>query len=167
MTKINHNKGYIMSSTQESETTDVRLFGQVKWFNNKAGYGFITVSDGEHAGKDIFIHFSTIRVTNSQYKYLVQGEYVEFSLVKSNNETHQYQATDISGLKGGPLMCETRRSVRQVDHSLPRRYKTVADSSAPHRIPESGEYSKPRRRGPRPGPRPSAATAPVAAQVPV
>jgi len=73
-----------MSSTQEtsSDTQTVRLVGQVKWFNNKAGYGFITVSDGEQAGKDIFIHYSTIRVTNSQYKYLVQGEYVEFTLTK-------------------------------------------------------------------------------------
>lgn len=100
-----------MSSTQEtsSDTQTVRLVGQVKWFNNKAGYGFITVSDGEQSGKDIFIHYSTIRVTNSQYKYLVQGEYVEFTLTKSSGEAHEFQAGDVSGIKGGALMCETRR----------------------------------------------------------
>jgi cold shock CspA family protein len=90
-----------------------RLIGQVKWFNNKAGYGFITVSDGESVGKDIFAHFSTIQVgNNNQYKYLVQGEYVEFTLTTSTNTTHEFQATHISGIKGGMLMCETRQSNR-------------------------------------------------------
>ena len=89
-----------------------RLIGQVKWFNNKAGYGFITVSDGENAGKDIFAHFSTINVADSQYRYLVQGEYVEFELSKSTNETHEFQATSISGIRGGMLMCETRQTNR-------------------------------------------------------
>ena len=87
-----------------------RLTGMVKWFNNKSGFGFITVcSDGEFAGKDIFAHYSSIRVTNSQYKYLVQGEYVDFNLVKSENEKHEFHAIDISGIMNGPILCETRR----------------------------------------------------------
>jgi len=90
-------------------TTD-RVLGQVKWFNNKAGYGFITLNDGENAGKDIFVHYTSIRVTNSQYKYLTQGEYVEFTLDKSSSEKHELQANDVSGVKGGKLMCEVRRS---------------------------------------------------------
>jgi hypothetical protein len=103
-----------MSSEQDTSSVSVpdRLLGQVKWFNNKAGYGFITVNDGQYAGKDIFVHYSTIRVTNSQYKYLVQGEYVEFNLVKSSTGDHEFQATDISGVKNGALMCETRRNNR-------------------------------------------------------
>ena len=94
-------------------STTERSLGQVKWFNNKAGYGFITMNDSadENAGKDIFVHYSSIRVTNSQYKYLTQGEYVEFSLEKSNSDKHELQANDISGLKGGKLMCEVRRTV--------------------------------------------------------
>ena len=44
-----------------------RMTGMVKWFNNKSGFGFITVcGDGEFGGKDIFVHYSSIRVTNSQ-----------------------------------------------------------------------------------------------------
>jgi cold shock protein len=101
-----------MSSEQDTSSVPDRLLGQVKWFNNKAGYGFITVNDGQYAGKDIFVHYSTIRVTNSQYKYLVQGEYVEFNLVKSSAGDHEFQATDISGVKNGALMCETRRNNR-------------------------------------------------------
>jgi len=98
-----------MSESQEVITGD-RLTGMVKWFNNKAGFGFITVcGDGEFGGKDIFTHYSSIRVNNSQYKYLVQGEYVDFNLIRSENDKHEYQAVDISGVKGGAIMCETRK----------------------------------------------------------
>jgi cold shock CspA family protein len=92
-------------------TTD-RFIGRVKWFNNKAGYGFITVTDGPKAGTDVFVHHSTIKVDTEQYKYLVQGEYVEFSLTNTTSDKHECQAGDISGVKGGKLMCETRREVR-------------------------------------------------------
>lgn len=90
------------------ETSSPRVVGQVKWFNNKAGYGFITAKDGDSDGTDIFVHYSSIRVANTQYKYLVQGEYVEFVKSKSSYENHEYQASDITGIKGGKLMCEMR-----------------------------------------------------------
>ena len=86
-----------------------RFSGRVKWFNNKSGFGFITVCEGDQKDKDIFVHYSSIRAESSQYKYLVQGEYVEFDLMKSENENHEYHASDISGIKGGILMCETHR----------------------------------------------------------
>jgi cold shock CspA family protein len=135
-----------MTSTQAttSDVQSARLLGQVKWFNNKAGYGFITVSDGEQASKDIFdhysskdifVHYSSIKVVNSQYKYLIQGEYVEFTLTKSTGEQHEYQASDISGIKGGLLMCETRRVNRATDgaprESAPRKYRTPRDNTGP------------------------------------
>lgn len=106
----------MISTTTEQlavvSSPDVRQIGQVKWFNNKAGYGFITVSDGLNKGKDIFAHYSTISVGDTQYKYLVQGEYVEFDLIPSTNESHEFQSVNITGIKGGHLMCETRQSNR-------------------------------------------------------
>jgi len=98
-------------SQTTGEVCAKELLGRVKWFNNKAGYGFITVSDGEYKEKDIFSHFSAILVTNSQYKYLVQGEYVEFCIVKSSTDKHEFQSTNISGINGGKLMCETRKQM--------------------------------------------------------
>ena len=95
-----------------SEEIQSKLVGKVKWFNNKAGYGFITASEGEYSGKDIFVHYSTINVSNLQYKYLVQGEYVEFELIKSQTDKHEYQATNVTGIRGGSIMCETRSTLR-------------------------------------------------------
>ena len=94
-------------------TSPDRLVGRVKWFNNKAGYGFITVSDGDRAGSDVFVHHSGVMVGNEQYKYLVQGEYVSFKLDHTPGGKHEYQAGDVSGINGGKLMCETRREFRQ------------------------------------------------------
>jgi cold shock CspA family protein len=99
-----------MASTTASSSNNVRLTGMVKWFNNKSGFGFLTVcGENQYTGKDIFVHYSNIRITHSQYKYLVLGEYVEFVVEKSDNEKHEYHATDITGIFGGPIMCETRR----------------------------------------------------------
>jgi len=103
---MSSNKDVVTPSSSE------RLVGRVKWFNNKAGYGFITVTHGERSGSDIFIHHSAIEVENQQYKYLVQGEYVEFELVKTTSTEHEWQASNVNGIKGGKLMCETRHEYK-------------------------------------------------------
>lgn len=89
-----------------------QLTGRVKWFNNKAGYGFITVTDGTRSGSDIFVHHSAINVENQQYKYLIQGEYVQFDLVKTASQTHEWQASNVAGINAGKLMCETRHELK-------------------------------------------------------
>lgn len=117
-----------MSETAQAQ----RLTGKVKWFNNKSGFGFITVCDGEHSGKDIFVHFSSIGGDNSLYKYLVQGEYVDFDLVKSPNEKHEYHAVNISGIKNGEIMCQTRKLADNGARPRPtvRKYRTRAPESS-------------------------------------
>lgn len=140
---------------ETTETPMPRIIGQVKWFNNKAGYGFITVSSGENKGKDIFIHYSAIRVVNSQYKYLVQGEYVEFGLVKSTSPEHEFQAVDISGINGGSLMCETR-NVNTSQHFGERkpptfqshRYRNPRGEEAHGSVEQGSDYTVVQRRRP-------------------
>ena len=109
-----------MSKTDGSDTptstvdtsADVRLTGRVKWFNNKAGFGFVTVLSGEKKDEDVFVHHSGIVVASEQYKYLVQGEYVSFTLRDSDNDDHPYQAGEVRGVCNGWLMCETRNAAR-------------------------------------------------------
>lgn len=137
-----------MSSIENVVTPDPTesLIGRVKWFNNKAGYGFITVTDGSRSGTDIFVHHSTIQVENQQYKYLVQGEYVEFELIKTASGAHEWQASNVHGIKGGKLMCETRNETKQARTV----YKTVAtttDESPVPRPPREPRSTKPRSRG--------------------
>jgi len=120
-----------MSSTNDVVTCSPetksasRLIGRVKWFNNKAGYGFVTITDGVRSGTDIFVHHSSINVSNNQYKYLVQGEYIEFNLINVENSTHEYQAADVGGIKGGKLMCETRHEFKVARNN----YKNVTAPS--------------------------------------
>ena len=101
------------TAEQHTTTGTEQCQGRVKWFNNKAGYGFITVSDGPVDG-DVFVHHSALSVTEEQYKYLVQGEYVEFELSRVEGGQHEWQATRVRGCNGGKLMCETRHEVRSL-----------------------------------------------------
>ena len=101
-----------MSSASSSGTSaPVRLTGRVKWFNNKTGFGFISVVGGNDQYKDaseVFVHHSAVTVSQEQYRYLVEGEYVEFSVVTTDSGDHKFQAGDVRGVKGGKLFCETR-----------------------------------------------------------
>jgi CspA family cold shock protein len=106
-----------MESCSTETSSSSRQLGRVKWFNNKAGYGFITINDGPLKDTDIFVHHIGINVSNEQYKYLVQGEYVEYDLEKTEGGKHEYQAGKVSGLNGGKLMCETRRDFKQMRSS--------------------------------------------------
>jgi cold shock CspA family protein len=93
-----------------------RFQGRVKWFNN--GYGFITMNkvEGEEGDtdKDVFVHHSSVTVQTSQYKYLVQGEYVEFSIlpIEKGDKKYDFQAVNVTGINGGKLLCETRREYK-------------------------------------------------------
>ena len=111
-----------MSSETGSETPpcdfddDAVYCARVKWFNNKAGYGFCTVvkaDDETKMGTDVFVHHSGIIVGSEQYKYLVQGEYVDFKMRATEGGDHAVQASNVTGVGGGWLMCETRQKARQ------------------------------------------------------
>ena len=139
-----------MTSNKDVVTpSSEHLIGRVKWFNNKAGYGFITVTDGEKSGSDFFVHHSAIDVENQQYKYLVQGEYVEFGLVKTTSGDHEWQASNVNGIKGGKLMCETRHELKVArtvykSENTPVQAETEVKAPRQQRVPRD---SKPRARG--------------------
>ena len=129
------NNNPVDSNSSNSNSSSTRLTGRVKWFNNKTGFGFITAlgdSEGVKEGSDVFVHHSTIKVAQEQYRYLVQGEYVEFVLSKiaDASNKHEFQAADVSGVKGGKLICETRWESRTMSGgggSSEPRFKRASD----------------------------------------
>lgn len=112
----------------------------MKWFNAKAGFGFVTVGS-----EDVFVHHSEIQVVKEQFRYLVEGEYVELTVTKKAGEEKR-QGSEIRGIGGGRVMCEVRAAAAEATSE----YKTS-------REPEVRE-AKPRtqRTGAKPGPRASA-----------
>lgn len=63
--------------TKRSESPGVERFsGKVKWFNEKKGFGFITMETGD----DIFVHFSEVK-NNIQ---LIEGKSVKFTKGTNN-----------------------------------------------------------------------------------
>ena len=126
-----------MSVESTEQQTSKVYIGCVKWFNNKSGYGFVTLlnNDDELQGRDIFSHHSSIKANGDLYKYLVQGEYVEFQLQKmeSRNE-HEHQAVNITGILNGDLMCETRFKNKDLSR--------VRDGFAPPRRVRTSERSE-------------------------
>ena len=131
-TEQNNNNGVetpsMTGTSVDGCATDARLTARCKWFNNKAGYGFVTVTGGEHNGTDVFVHHTGVSVSSEQYRYLVQGEYVHLDMVEMSEGAHKWQANDVRGINGGLLMCETRNEARESreedededDHGVPR-----------------------------------------------
>jgi len=48
--------------------------GQVKWFNEQKGFGFIQ----QENGPDVFVHFSSIK--GDGFKTLAEGQKVQFNV---------------------------------------------------------------------------------------
>jgi cold shock CspA family protein len=134
-----------MTTDSVTSNTLESLTGRVKWFNNKAGYGFITVTDGLRSGTDVFVHHSSVNVSDQQYKYLVQGEYVQFTLSTVSTGSHQFQASSVSGINGGKLMCETRHEFKTARKS----YKSTSEDneSGNEPVKQVRQPKTPRTRG--------------------
>jgi CspA family cold shock protein len=63
--------------------------GQVKFFNESKGFGFISQSNGP----DVFVHYSAIQ--DSGFKTLAEGQRVEFTVTKG---AKGLQAENVIGL---------------------------------------------------------------------
>ena len=84
---------------------------QRKHFNSTRGYGFISNIDkgyDENSTDDIFVHHSRINVKGDGYRTLQQGEYIEYEDYTDDNG--KSCADKVSGIKGGPLLCEVNRN---------------------------------------------------------
>jgi len=87
---------------------DERQTGRIKWFNNKKGFGFLSNCV---TNEDVFIHHTGIELSeeslNSEvniFKTVIEGEYVSYE--KHTDSSGRSVAKKVSGIMGGPLLCE-------------------------------------------------------------
>jgi len=57
---------------------DKMVYGKVKWFDSRKGYGFIEKEDGTG---DVFVHYGDI--VGDGYRSLREGERVKFEITQS------------------------------------------------------------------------------------
>lgn len=69
--------------------------GQVKWFNNAKGFGFILPDEG---GDDLFAHYSAIGMEG--YKTLKAGQLVSFDTIEGPKGLH---AANIQAVEDGAV----------------------------------------------------------------
>ena len=107
--RTNHSESTERRSSSTSERP--RRTGRVKWFGK--GYGFII--DIDDPSKEYFVHHSALVVTEPTeendyriYKRLEKGEYIECSIYRDNDGRDCSE--DVTGIRRGPLMCETNPS---------------------------------------------------------
>ena len=62
-----------VTSTKEQGMTEQ---GNVKWFNNEKGFGFIS----RESGPDVFVHYTAI--ASEGYRSLNEGDRVSFEVVE-------------------------------------------------------------------------------------
>jgi len=94
-----------------------KCVGRVKWFNNKKGYGFVKCLSDEYKDKDMFVHHTSLNVGSNVYKYLLEGEYVEFN-VKKSDKKYEFETFDMTGVMGGMLMCETMHEKKMLSKKV-------------------------------------------------
>jgi CspA family cold shock protein len=103
------------SQVENNKTESVeRESGQVKWFNTKTGFGFITAStnNDEEMSEDIFVHHTAIDAGDT-YRYLTEGELITFERRKARSNNHTYEAANVRAPDGGVLNCLKPRQPRQ------------------------------------------------------
>ena len=90
------------------QVTSTKSIGRIKWFNNKKGFGFLSNCE---TNEDVFIHHSGISLGEEAlsssvniFKTVIEGEYVSYE--KQLDGENRSVAKNVTGILGGPLLCE-------------------------------------------------------------
>ena len=97
-----------MTDQENTQREYGQFIGEVKWFNNKRGYGFLKVVSENRRGEDIFVHQTNVTPLTSEYRALYAGEYVSFNI----SDEERPQALLVTGVNGGPLRCDAPQQQR-------------------------------------------------------
>ena len=73
----------LITSMEERKMTEKELkYGEVVWFNDKRGFGFVK-PEGE--SEDLFAHYTNVVAEPGKFRTLTAGQRVSFSIGQNNN----------------------------------------------------------------------------------
>jgi len=95
------------NSTEKAIGNEV---GNVIWFDQKKGFGFIKIitPESEYLEKEVFVHYSSVKSEN-RFKKLYPGENVSLNVIKNTSENtngKEYICDNVTGLYGSPLLVD-------------------------------------------------------------
>ena len=105
--------------TEESNTPPSygSEIGNVLWFDQKKGFGFIKIMTptSEFLDREVFVHYSNINSVNT-FKKLYPGENVSLNVVKNTEENNgkEYICQNVSGLLGSQLLVDNENYLIKV-----------------------------------------------------
>ena len=110
--------------------------GNVIWFDQKKGYGFVKIINpgSKFLNNEIFVHFSTIN-SESSFKKLFPGENVSLDVEENPDETSdkKFISKNVTGLFGSSLMVDNPRYQFKV---ISRRVRETESEPEPEPEPE-------------------------------
>lgn len=125
-----------INRTEQSDKKYVEenVAGKVKWFNVKAGFGFISRSDND---QDVYAHYTAIANKNPDHRVrsLADGEAVQFNIVEGSKGA---EASDITGVNG--------EAVQGSEYARPRRDTSAKGSRSTSRPGKNRQSRRPPNR---------------------
>ena len=84
--------------------------GNVIWFDQKKGFGFIKIitPESEYLEKEVFVHYSSVKSQN-RFKKLYPGENVSLNVIKNTGENtngKEHICDNVTGLYGTSLLVD-------------------------------------------------------------
>jgi len=95
---------------ETTNTTYGKEVGNVIWFDQKKGFGFIRIinPDSEYHQKELFVHYTSIESLN-RFKKLYPGENVSLTVSKNTGEVTEGKelvTSNVTGLYGSELLVD-------------------------------------------------------------